>query len=1018
MTNNIIKEGGVAGHMNHLYENPYLTFKEMKDIIQKASEGKLEGTEKTDGQNLFISYSARSGKAVAARNKGNIKSGGLDAAGLAKKFKDRGALENAFNDAFSAFEQAASKLSPEAQLKLFGEDAEIYYNSEVQDPESPNVIHYDEPNLVIHKVGHVRVVGAEGEKELKPFNIKGVDHFFNELIRHGDRDAEAQRFRLQKNAVRKLEAISDDTVLSATLEKLERELNKVGISDNQTVMEYVVARIKPLLQNIELPEEQYEMFIRRILSPMTDEKGLTKVMITKGVSPEMKQQVNKFVSTNKSTEASLIKKAVTPLENIIHDFAVELLRGLESAFILDNKKEVERLQGKVSNAINAIEASGDEDKIAVLRQQMEKLKDAENVSAAAEGFVFDYNGVTYKFTGNFAPANQVLGLFKFGRKGSIPMEDLFIEPGAPQGEAEFWYGKKSPVPPPYPLQEVIDPDKAQHVVMIAGGFKPPHRGHLKMVKDAIETANPRPDRVVLFTGEEKRDEIGIEESLQMWQVYLRNEGLSGYIDIYAFKPMPVPGKFKKSGEAIISSSPMVPMYIESVALPQDSKITFVSSQADPGHGTALTKSIEKERPDLEVDSIAAEVDPDPKTGKKYSATYMRLAIQKNDFERFEEFVPDSSKGQAHYIWTQILGKGKPIESGTEESGLIDEMINEVFINEFSSMAGGKCAGHMGETENEGLIREEGDEEMHFEDKLRRVIKDKIKIKMKKYGKQVIEEEKFRKIVRSLLKEAAMEDTPSRSTGINKLVGALKIILPVIERAYKGLTTSPEQRDSFKKHLTKAIIDTLSPEAALRGADLGPDATVGTEDDLPAIQEVAKVSVDPTMADIDADPKGINIDVADSEPTKGADEMAAEEDLAAAEEEESAATEKVAAEEGFEDIGGQEREFPTLAGLDETGRDEAVDIYKRVIDAVVRTYRRLHDERDRSTYQDYLVTNLLLYFDKWESDISGEIGDISTPEYEKQTQEKEKFAGGAEEALPEEEPLAEQILVRLREMDII
>jgi len=63
-------------------------------------------------------------------------------------------------------------------------------------------------------------------------------------------------------------------------------------------MEYVVARIKPLLQNIELPEEQYGVFIRRILSPMTGEKNLTKAMITKGVSPEMKQQINKFVSTN------------------------------------------------------------------------------------------------------------------------------------------------------------------------------------------------------------------------------------------------------------------------------------------------------------------------------------------------------------------------------------------------------------------------------------------------------------------------------------------------------------------------------------------------------------------------------------------------------------------------------------------------------------------------------------------------------------------------------------------------
>ena len=51
--------GGVAGHMSHLYENPELTFKEIKDVFAKASNGELEGTEKTDGQNLFISIPSK-----------------------------------------------------------------------------------------------------------------------------------------------------------------------------------------------------------------------------------------------------------------------------------------------------------------------------------------------------------------------------------------------------------------------------------------------------------------------------------------------------------------------------------------------------------------------------------------------------------------------------------------------------------------------------------------------------------------------------------------------------------------------------------------------------------------------------------------------------------------------------------------------------------------------------------------------------------------------------------------------
>ena len=83
-----------------------------------------------------------------------------------------------------------------------------------------------------------------------------------------------------------------------------------------------------------------------------------------------------------------------------------------------------------------------------------------------------------------------------------------------------------------------------------------------------------------------------------------------------------------------------------------------------------------------------------------------------------------------------------------------------------------------------------------------------------------EEKIIPKDTENLIKEAAIEDTPSRSTGINKLVGALKIILPTIERAYKSLTTSPEQRDSYKRHLIKAIIDTLSPQDAISGVGDG------------------------------------------------------------------------------------------------------------------------------------------------------------------------------------------------------
>ena len=149
-------------------------------------------------------------------------------------------------------------------------------------------------------------------------------------------------------------------------------------------------------------------------------KELKPNTIIKGASLEDRNLATYIV--NNSNE--ILKDAIEPIESTIHDFTVEMLKGLESLFVLDNKKETERLRKEVSKAIKAIEQSGNEDALEILQKQMNKLKSIENISTAAEGFVFDHDGWSYKFTGNFAPINQILGLFKYGRKGIPPLEKL------------------------------------------------------------------------------------------------------------------------------------------------------------------------------------------------------------------------------------------------------------------------------------------------------------------------------------------------------------------------------------------------------------------------------------------------------------------------------------------------------------------------------------------------------------------------------------------------------------------
>jgi len=120
--------GGIAGHMSHLYDNPSLTFSKMKEIMQSVYSADIEAEEKVDGQNIFLSYdlSANPPRAVAARNMGNIKKGGMDASALANKFAGRGGLTEAFTGGFKTFEKAVEALSSSQKKQIFGESANIW----------------------------------------------------------------------------------------------------------------------------------------------------------------------------------------------------------------------------------------------------------------------------------------------------------------------------------------------------------------------------------------------------------------------------------------------------------------------------------------------------------------------------------------------------------------------------------------------------------------------------------------------------------------------------------------------------------------------------------------------------------------------------------------------------------------------------------------------------------------------------------------------------------------------------
>ena len=486
--------GGVAGHMDHLYDNRDLSFGEMKDILKAASNGELTAEEKVDGQNLFLSYSVPEGKAKGARNKGNLKSGGLDAASLSQKFAGRQGLHEAFTGGFTAFEKAIEALSEEEKKRIFGPNTNIWYNAEVMDPGSRNVILYDDKTLKIHNVGHFIFDRDTGEKTPIPEGtLETLDNAFERMKDrlYGD------DFNLARQAMINLQKLEDDQALRIAVSQIDNQLRQEGLSDESTVLDYLIKRLTKGIET-DLPDNVKEELINYILM-LPSNIGLRA--IKQGMNPQEKNEVTSIIDGKRS----LLQQAIEPLEMIVHNFTVEILKGLKSIFIADNQKEVQRLKSELSSAVNHITSVGAENPqaMSVMQRHLNKIKDFSRVTTPIEAVVFDYNGHTYKFAGNFAPINQILGMFRYGNLKKKTNESLNAK------------------------AEVITEKSGKRVALLPGGFKPPHAGHYGLAKEL--SSLPDIDEVVVIIGKKPRfseiePEVAIsaEQSKNLWDIYTRN----------------------------------------------------------------------------------------------------------------------------------------------------------------------------------------------------------------------------------------------------------------------------------------------------------------------------------------------------------------------------------------------------------------------------------------------------------------------------------------------------------------
>ena len=225
--------------------------------------------------------------------------------------------------------------------------------------------------------------------------------------------------------------------------------------------------------------------------------------------------------------------------------------------------------------------------------------------------------------------------------------------------------------------------------------------------------------------------------------------------------------------------------------------------------------------------------------------------------------------------------------------------------------------------------------MNNEAILRQIIRKKIKATLAERQRH---EEALRKVIRSIIAEGDISDThPHRSTGINMLEDVLKKSIPTLRSDFKRLTTDKKQRDSFRAHIVKAVRDALMPSQVndkyRQGSATGEPSALLSEPtgDAAEFGELDEAEIELTEVDVDISDEEKKIPVEDDDTPTDEEEFGM----------------------GLED-------------MDETGRNMAYTSFRKVSQYMLDAYDSLANPKDKEIFVDYLVTNLKLYFDKFES----------------------------------------------------
>ena len=315
-------------------------------------------------------------------------------------------IKDAFVFAMKDLEKAIKSLSDKQKEKIFN-NGYNFMNMEVMWPKSENVVNYDKAELVFHGA---LVYDDKGNVKGE---VKGSGRVLAGMIKQRNQNIQ-KKYKIGKPVFLDVPKHQDFSKMkSKFLGRLSKLQSKFGLSDNDTLGLY--------------HQKWWEQFIIKQLKKISPKvlEGLVKrwAFFDKSYKiPQIKQDLKDepiflewVLKTDKENHAKIVKENMKPFEELFFGVGAEILKNVKGFMAANPKKSVQSIRKKLNTSIENVKASGDKKKLNTLKLQLDKLNAIGGVDAIvpSEGIVFKYKGKTYKFTGAFAPINQITGLIYF-----------------------------------------------------------------------------------------------------------------------------------------------------------------------------------------------------------------------------------------------------------------------------------------------------------------------------------------------------------------------------------------------------------------------------------------------------------------------------------------------------------------------------------------------------------------------------------------------------------------------------